>query len=1188
MKTRIDELLRGEFEYAVPELLFSEEKVYVSVSPGGTFQGEVYLGAEDGRKIRGYIVSSSRRLVPGFTEFSGTTVRLPFGVDGVGMEGGEETKEWLCFTTNIGEYRLPFVIETKQEASGTVSAEVRTPEELASLASENFREACRAFTSPAFRAALQKKGGRELSVYKGLTVPPVTHQSLEEFLVALKLKDKVSVKLSDYRREVYGIRESTSDALRITRSGWGCLRLEADAEGDFITLEKHVITDEDFIGSACTLNYVIRADKIGNGRHFGRIRIRTPYDTLYFEVEASRKSSASFGNGGGTIDFRMTERKRRLDLCRDYIDYKTGRSDMSAWIVSGHYELNRLRESGCDYPEYLLFEAFMFLAEGKKEEASRVLVTFRDRSYAREDIETAGIYLYLCVRAGLFKDTESAIRKIRSFCRQKEDSLWLHLALISFDPEYRNSPERALNVLEDLFSRGLRSPFMYLAALIRIREDESLLRHLNRFWIQVFLFGAKQKYLTSELAMRFSYLSGYEKQFTECLYRALSLAYETWPSDDSLEAVCRYIMMENPRRKEYFRWYSLAVRKGMRLTRLYEYYMETLDTSSRIQLPRPVLMYFNYNNNSMGENRKAWLYAAVTENRAADPESYESYRGTMAAFAKERLLERKINEDLAVLYKHFIPVPEDQDEAEAMADICFCRRVYCDAKEIRSVAVVHRQLKNEAVYQVSRGVSYPKIYTEDAAVIFVDSRQRRFASTIEHSTLPLMEENSLSTSIMDRGVTDPGLLLSFCESHKIQVGNLSRFMAVAESDAFTPEYRDEIRRRILDFYRRDRRGESLNLRMKQFDCREYAMADRKSLLEVLTIRGLFEEAYHVIEEFGTEGMDPSSLLRITSRMILKYEMRQDDELVALASEVYRSGTYDETVLEYLMEHRYGPVDELIRILKSARGFEMDTYSFEEKILCLLMLTHDYRKEGETILEHYGNSAGKERIIGAYLTQASYGYLVKDFNISAYERKMLEKAVYRKWPVDRICRYALFKAIVREKDPKGRYDTLKKDLLEECQAKDLCFSFFRRLPVSMRSRCQLDDKTILECHADPSSSVTLHYMLETGLTPGAAWRQKPVPQMYEGIFTAKFTLFYGDTLKYFFEIVTDNTVKKTAERTIRMNQPEGEPGSRYQLLNHLLSCHRLGRDKEAAEGLRQYLRQQQYVEEMFIPDMEENR
>ncbi len=41
---------------------------------------------------------------------------------------------------------------------------------------------------------------------------------------------------------------------------------------------------------------------------------------------------------------------------------------------------------------------------------------------------------------------------------------------------------------------------------------------------------------------------------------------------------------------------------------------------------------------------------------------------------------------------------------------------------------------------------------------------------------------------------------------------------------------------------------------------------------------------------------------------------------------------------YLMKFRFGPVDELLDIWKSACGFEMDTYSLEERILSLLMFT----------------------------------------------------------------------------------------------------------------------------------------------------------------------------------------------------------------------------------------------------------
>lgn len=120
-------------------------------------------------------------------------------------------------------------------------------------------------------------------------------------------------------------------------------------------------------------------------------------------------------------------------------------------------------------------------------------------------------------------------------------------------------------------------------------------------------------------------------------------------------------------------------------------------------------------------------------------------------------------------------------------------------------------------------------------------------------------------------------------------------------------------------------------------------------------------------------------------------------MLALASDVYRRGKYDEVILKYLMEYRFGPVDELISVWKSAQGFEMDTYELEEKLLGLLMFTSDYRKEGEKILEDYVHHSGKERITGAYLTQTAYGAFVKEYPMSVFVRSLLERAYDEKWP-----------------------------------------------------------------------------------------------------------------------------------------------------------------------------------------------
>lgn len=115
MKKRIEQLLNGKFIYEQPELLFSQDRIFATLKAGETTKDEIYFGTDDNRRISGFVTSSDRRLVPGFDRFSGTTVRMPYGVDAEGMKPGESFEGWLCFTTSIGEYKLPFTVQVQTE-----------------------------------------------------------------------------------------------------------------------------------------------------------------------------------------------------------------------------------------------------------------------------------------------------------------------------------------------------------------------------------------------------------------------------------------------------------------------------------------------------------------------------------------------------------------------------------------------------------------------------------------------------------------------------------------------------------------------------------------------------------------------------------------------------------------------------------------------------------------------------------------------------------------------------------------------------------------------------------------------------------------------------------------------------------------------------------------------------------------
>lgn len=91
--------------------------------------------------------------------------------------------------------------------------------------------------------------------------------------------------------------------------------------------------------------------------------------------------------------------------------------------------------------------------------------------------------------------------------------------------------------------------------------------------------------------------------------------------------------------------------------------------------------------------------------------------------------------------------------------------------------------------------------------------------------------------------------------------------------------------------------------------------------------------------------------------------------------------------------------------------------------------------------------------------------------------------------------------------------------------------------------------------------------------------EPLKEMYQGIFVRAFTLFYGETLRYYFKIDDGKKVQKTVERVLTMKKTRGHREA-IQVLNQILSARKLGKKHEAEKELKRFMRQEQYVQNMF--------
>ena len=119
MKRRMEQLLNGRFEYEVPKLTLSDTQINLTTNEGENVRGELYVAAEDNRRIKGMTMSSNRRVLLAKEKFSGTTVCILYGLDVKGLSAGETVDAVITINSNLGEYQVPVHAEIKDDGIQT-------------------------------------------------------------------------------------------------------------------------------------------------------------------------------------------------------------------------------------------------------------------------------------------------------------------------------------------------------------------------------------------------------------------------------------------------------------------------------------------------------------------------------------------------------------------------------------------------------------------------------------------------------------------------------------------------------------------------------------------------------------------------------------------------------------------------------------------------------------------------------------------------------------------------------------------------------------------------------------------------------------------------------------------------------------------------------------------------------------
>lgn len=190
-----------------------------------------------------------------------------------------------------------------------------------------------------------------------------------------------------------------------------------------------------------------------------------------------------------------------------------------------------------------------------------------------------------------------------------------------------------------------------------------------------------------------------------------------------------------------------GIGKELRITRLYEHYMMSLELKDDVVIPKMVLMYFAFDS-SLDGLHNSFLYAYVYRNKAVYPELYENYREHLERFVVFQILKKRNNKWLAYLYKNLVTEGMLTEEiSEGLVTAIFLQELHLKRKDISRVCVIYDSLKEEQVYPVTGQVMYLPLYGNSYRMILEDFKGNRFCREEEYELERLMIPDKIAGMI---------------------------------------------------------------------------------------------------------------------------------------------------------------------------------------------------------------------------------------------------------------------------------------------------------------------------------------------------------------------------------------------------------------------------------------------------------
>ncbi len=1212
MRERINRLAKGLLDPEALRLVISPEELTDTVYAGEVTRKTITVADEESRFVKGLVYSSNIRVRVANNAFGGVRNRITFEIDSMYLTQKDVITGAFYLVTNAGERKVPYSFSIAVEASGRTLESLNTVEDFAELARKDQETALRLFEYQDFVEAPFMQDIHTRALYDGLKSRGNRQNLLEEFLVALKAKEPVRLEVESHHLSFERQEKPTKQWLEVHASTWGYVQFQVSADGDFLELPKKFFTLQDFKDGVCQVGYIVNPARLHGGRNLGAFLIATIRDFQLVHVEAQGGDeelrlprSTDRENLGHYLALRLQyelellkQREKENGWQRQELPEGSRQEGSSAGkLLMGQMrqETENLRRANGETPLIVLLQAELAILEGQDSRADGLLENRRGEllDLRRDKPELYCFYQYLLhIQNKKEGQKESLVRLVKRCLLDENGHPYLFLLWLKLEPGLRENPAELLERMRRFFEQGCSSPFLYAQAFFLYRKEPHLIHRLGKFEIQVLNFAIRRELLERDVAVRISELAGAVKTYSRSGYRLLAALYEKYPEKEFLSAVCGMLIRGDCRDEKYFPWYEKALKAGVSLTGLYEYYLYSIPKDYPYLLPKEVLLYFSYEK-SMDDYSRSLLYMNILKYMNQDSELYKQYERDIEKFTMEQLLSARVNRRLVVLYQHMLYKEMiDQRVARVLPAVLRSCRIKIDNPNIKYVVVCYEELEEEDAFLVKDGMAYVPLFREHSVILFQDGFGNRYAN-ISCEKLLAMEKKDVR-ELLDRCYeVYPGhemLRLQECGdivdkgvSGEEDVMTLER---ISSDLKFKSLYRRRILSRIIQYYqsRAETEGNAaagggeylLGINMDRLTRKE-----RVGICETLIQQDYVKEAWARILRYGSEDIKKTRLLKMCSQMILQQIFDEDEPLLTLACDLFSKGKHDGVMLDYLCEYFNGSGKQMYKILNQAVRERVEVYDLPERLLAQQLFTGETDRMDQVFDWYAAGKKTGETLVKAYFTMKSSEYFLKGCPTKDRVFEYLEGAIegitdFDKVPVVYLLALSRYYATL---------PVLEGHRLKMCQAavgylmsEGMVFSWFRDLGKWIPMPDSIMEQVMVEYQGDRNSTPALQVRI---LPEEEEYHWEEMRRVYPDIFVRQKVLFEGEILEYRVYEKKEETLTLVKEGSLSW-EPDGQKkeGSRFVSLNEIGLCLALKEEGALKEKMRCYVEDSVVMEELF--------